>query len=167
MTDPVPLTYRELAERLGLSPDSARIKAKRRKWQTVPGNHPSDPVRVLVPVEFLNGERSPERSPRVRTGLAPTDSTNEIKALSDALNAVREVMARQRTDHHAEMERLDREVDRARAEVDRIRADVDRLNAELERERQHGRDLTAKLEDAHREALDYARLPWWRRLIGR
>jgi hypothetical protein len=61
MSDTVPLKYRELGERLGLSPDSARIKAKRRKWQIVPGNHPSEPVRVLVPVEFLSGERTPER----------------------------------------------------------------------------------------------------------
>jgi len=71
MSDTIPLTYRELAERLGLSPDSARIKAKRRKWQTIPGNHPSDPARVLVPVEFLNGERTPERAPRERTPSAP------------------------------------------------------------------------------------------------
>jgi hypothetical protein len=71
MTDSVPLTYKELAERLGISPDSARIKAKRRKWAVIPGNHPSEPVRVLVPVAVLEGERSPERSGGERSGALP------------------------------------------------------------------------------------------------
>src|SRR4051812_42637912 len=32
------LTYAELAERLGIAADGARMRAKRRSWRTVPGN---------------------------------------------------------------------------------------------------------------------------------
>jgi hypothetical protein len=69
------LTYRELAERLGISADAARMKAKRKakagRWAIIPGNHPSDTVRVELPAvdldERVGGERKPvrgERSPR-------------------------------------------------------------------------------------------------------
>jgi hypothetical protein len=70
------LTYRELAEHLGISPDAARMKAKRKtkagRWAIIPGNHPSDTVRVELPADDLHervgGERKQavqgERSPR-------------------------------------------------------------------------------------------------------
>ena len=53
MGDTLQLTYRELADRLGASPDAARMKAKRAvnkgRWRIIPGNHPNDPVRVELP----------------------------------------------------------------------------------------------------------------------
>jgi hypothetical protein len=173
MSDAIPLTYRELAERLGLSPDSARIKAKRRKWQAIPGNHPSEPVRVLVPVEFLNGERTPERKAGERTPSVPPESMGEINAFRAHVETLKQQLEQQRTDHQAERERLNREVDRAQAELDRLRD-------ELEREREHGRDLAGRLDTAHRDrGGEAARLrqeidairtelarPWWRRLWG-
>src|SRR5687768_7529371 len=137
MSDAIPLTYRELGERLGLSPDSARIKAKRRKWQTIPGNHPSDPVRVLVPVEFLSGERTPERTAGERTPSAPPDKGNKVNAIRDALEQQREDATRERTEHAAERERL--------------RQEISDMKAEMAAERQYSRELSGKLIDAHRE----------------
>lgn len=62
------VSYRELAERLAISPDAARMKAKRAaksgRWRIIPGNHPSDRVLVELPEADLNisprvgGERS-------------------------------------------------------------------------------------------------------------
>src|SRR3954454_2253488 len=63
MSDTISLTYKELAERLGMSPDSARIKARRLKWPVIPGNHPGDPVHVRVPLSALNRRANPVRSP--------------------------------------------------------------------------------------------------------
>jgi len=72
------LSYRDLAERLGISADAARMKAKRKAkaglWRIIPGNHPSDKVMVELPAadlaERVGGEQrervGPERSPRTR-----------------------------------------------------------------------------------------------------
>lgn len=57
------LSYRDLAERLDISPDAARMKAKRKAkaglWRIIPGNHPSERVLIELPTSDLN--RSPER----------------------------------------------------------------------------------------------------------
>jgi hypothetical protein len=37
--DHEPLSYRELAERLAISPDAGRMGAKRNAWLIVSGNH--------------------------------------------------------------------------------------------------------------------------------
>ena len=59
----VHLTYKQLADRLGISTDAARMKAKREakkgRWQIIAGNHPSDKVTVLIPDSDLNAK--PER----------------------------------------------------------------------------------------------------------
>jgi hypothetical protein len=169
MPDTIPLTYKELAEKLGLSPDSARIKAKRRKWLTVPGNHPSDPVRVLVPVEFLDPERSTERKGRVRTPSAPPANDGEINALREHLKATRDDLDRERTERVAERERLT-------GEIGRLNVELDRGRAELAEERRHGRDMAGHLDEAARlrqeiaairTELEADRRPWWRRMLGR
>ena len=57
------LTYKQLAERIGVSVDAARMKAKREnkkgRWQIIAGNHPSDKVTVIIPEIDLNAQ--PER----------------------------------------------------------------------------------------------------------
>lgn len=77
--DLVKLSYRDLADRLGISTDAARMKAKRKakagRWCIIPGNHPSDRVLVEIPaadlVERVGGEQpervTPKRSPRTIT----------------------------------------------------------------------------------------------------
>lgn len=62
----VTLTYEELAERLGIAVDSARIKARRRKWPVSPGN--DGRARVTVPLEALESAHG-ERSGDVRGAL--------------------------------------------------------------------------------------------------
>ena len=63
MSELVRLSYRQLGERLGISPDAARVKARRwsqlGRWRLIPGNHPNDPVYVEVPQSDLR--RRPER----------------------------------------------------------------------------------------------------------
>jgi len=44
------LTYREAAERLGISRTAAATRAKRLGWPRRPGNRPSDPIRVQLPL---------------------------------------------------------------------------------------------------------------------
>ena len=51
------LTYRQLADRLGLSLDAARARVRRGKWLKITDNHGT--VRVSVPLSALN--KSPEQ----------------------------------------------------------------------------------------------------------
>jgi DNA-binding Lrp family transcriptional regulator len=96
------LSYRELADRLGVSPDAARMKAKRKVkaglWRIIPGNHPSDRVLVEVPANDLSvrasrlGTVHPARTPE----QIPEQATNNniAERLLDELAA-----ARARNDH--------------------------------------------------------------------
>ncbi|MBB4067426.1 hypothetical protein [Gellertiella hungarica] len=67
------LTYRELADRLGIKLDSARKMTLRRKWQKTMGNDGT--VRVAVPSEVL--ER-PQSLPTDVPGDVPSDISTDI-----------------------------------------------------------------------------------------
>lgn len=65
--DTISLTYRELADRLGVKPESARKTVQRKRWQRVTGNDGT--VRIAVPVDALPQSRddapdSPQDSPQ-------------------------------------------------------------------------------------------------------
>jgi hypothetical protein len=106
-------SYRELAERLGISPDAARMKAKRKikagMWRLIPGNHPSDRVTVEIPANDLGvqasrgstvrpahrAEQNPERPPnsiadRLLDELVAARARNED--LTDRLIEAKDVL---------------------------------------------------------------------------
>ncbi len=95
------LSYRELADRLGVSPDAARMKAKRKVkaglWRIIPGNHPSDRVLVELPANDLGVQPSrvgtvhPAQKPAQTHEHTPNSMTER---LLDELAA-----ARARNDH--------------------------------------------------------------------
>ena len=184
MSEQIWLTYRELGERLGISPDGARMKAKRNKWTATTDNEGS--IRVCVPAKLLANIRTnvPPRTAPERSG----EQASEIKALQAHI----ETLKQQVSDHATEREWLLNQLERQRANHDaaldasrdgtvRARVDADCIRGELDRERDHARDLAGRLDTAHREYGDEAaRLrqeittlrtelarPWWRRLIRR
>jgi hypothetical protein len=85
MAEAVSLTYRELAHRLGITINSARIKARRRKWLVLPGNHPLDPARVEVPSEFLSRVAPCDVGDSGATGPSPGDGDAEM---ADAISVI-------------------------------------------------------------------------------
>jgi chromosome segregation ATPase len=148
MTDTVRLTYRELAERLGIEPDSARIKARRLaksgRWKLIPGNHPGAASTVEVPAADLVREGAPGRTPPGAPlqigGRAPGRTGGEVQALEDhirSLTARLEMADRQtdqlRADHAAELERIRDELERTHQDADR----QDRLHREQRAEVEH------------------------------
>jgi chromosome segregation ATPase len=149
MTDTIRLTYRELAERLGIEPDSARIKARRLaksgRWKLIPGNHPGAASTVEVPAADLVREGDPGRTPpgapvQQIGGSAPGRPDADVPALEDhikSLTARLEVADRQtdqlRADHAAELERIRGELERTRQDADR----QDRLHREQRTEVEH------------------------------
>ncbi len=155
------LTYRDLAERLGISTDAARMKARRAvksgRWRIIPGNHPNDPVRVELPVTDLT-------EPKVTGGERLARSTGERKGRStartdsDAL-AVTLQAAQARI---AELtDQLTAEKDRHRetaVELAKATVRIDTLDAELAR-------LDATVVDLEHD-LERARRSWWQKLTG-
>ena len=150
-------TYKELAERIGVSVDAARMKAKREakkgRWQIIPGNHPSDKVTVLIPDSDLNtqGERvgpdAPEHLGRTK-GRTPkpehdetlftlyTDAQQRIQTLTDQLL-------------EAQNDRIELAASTMREMA--LAAEIDALQAQLNR----------ALAD-----VAYQRRTWWQKITG-
>ena len=75
------LTYRELADALGVKIDSARKTVQRRRWKKVTGNDGT--VRVIVPVDYVD-----------RSMDSPTDSpTLNIRELEVRIEGLKDLLA--------------------------------------------------------------------------
>ena len=149
--DDLVLTYSELGERLGLAPEGARAKAKRKakagEWAIIVGN--DGRARVRLPAGALP-EHPPDRTP---------DRTREHQdnARPDAQEAVDRLSA--------ELARALGEAREARTRLEELGAEVVEVRvalARVEAERDGARDLVARLE----RQLEDARRPWWRRWVG-
>lgn len=78
------LTYHELAERLGVKPDSARKAARRHRWKRSLGN--DGLARVLVPLDDLPPSRpSPDPVPPGARVDSPPDDLADASLLSREL----------------------------------------------------------------------------------
>jgi transcriptional regulator with XRE-family HTH domain len=147
----VRLSYQELADRLGVPYDTARLRAKR-LWRVEKGND-RRPV-VIVPLAELRTEPSanasaPEaNSSRARTEPEPNDSA-VVRSLRSALSEAEEALAEARERAIAaetKLEVLEEERDRERKLLEATIADLRRR---------------LDTEEAHR------RRPWWQKLLGR
>lgn len=144
------LTYREIAAHFGISADAARMKAKRKakagRWAIIPGNHPSDTVRVEIPADDLaervGGEQPErngrERSPRTREGEQPnaiaeqmlaslTEAQARIRHLTDQLIEAKEAQGRDA----AELAAAETRELGTKAELERALADLAALERQL------------------------------------
>ena len=130
------LSYAELAERLGIGPDSARMRAKRKGWMTVPGN--DGRTRVHVPPNELP-EHPPERPERDADAGEQGAQLAELRA--------------ELTEERARAEGALLEAAELRAETRLIREMLERDRADLARERDRGDRLEAALAEARRPLL--------------
>ena len=85
--------YRELAERLHISPAAARKKAKRQAaaglWRIIPGNHPADRVLIEVPAADLDVP-TPPVDQQVRLPV-PAMRTTTLQPMNDARDRAEEL----------------------------------------------------------------------------
>ena len=161
----IQLGYRELADRLGISPDAARMKAKRAvktgRWRIIHGNHPSDRVLVEMPISELNGpERvggeQPERT-RTRTQGRTADRTNTDAITEQMIAALQSAQAR-----------VNQLTDALTAEKDQHRQTA----IELAQTETRGMGTVAEVERLHatiaelKEALRQTQRSWWQRLTA-
>lgn len=152
------LTYKELAGRLGISVDAARMKAKREakkgRWQIIPGNHPSDKVTVIIPDSDLNtqGERvgtdAPERYGYTKDRTPKPEHDETLFTLyTEAQQRIQEL-----TDQLLEAQNDRIELAASTMREMALAAEIEALQAQLDR----------ALED-----IAYHRRTWWQRLMGR
>ena len=162
-TEVLLLTYAELGERLGVSPDGARMRARRKaeagEWRMVAPNSRGGAVRVRLPASDLP-ERTPERSagrrgdvPDALSGLAERVDGLEADLVGLEATIARELQARAELAEGLAAERTRAAVAEARLEAEREAAE-DRVAAR-----------NAVIEELRAE-LARLRLPFWRRWTG-
>lgn len=143
MGQTINLTYRELADRLGISFDAAKSRARRAKWPKIRGN--DDAIRLLIPFDDLQTAATrrpradmtdtPEQPTRVDTQSdTPTDTA--LSALAHALEA-----ANQRADEavqraakaEAEIALANASADHERTRAETAETERDALKRRLDR----------------------------------
>lgn len=96
----VSLTYAELAQRLGISVDGARMKVKRHRWPKAKGNDGT--IRVTVEEAELTPS---ERSPNVR-GAFPDQAAEQVRTLEAHIATLTEQLAKAESRADAEREKV-------------------------------------------------------------
>ena len=151
------LTYKQLAERIDVSVDAARMKAKREakkgRWKIIAGNHPSDKVTVIIPDSDLNtqGEHvstdAPERYGYTK-GRTPKPGQDEklFTLYADAQQRIQTL-----TDQLLEAQNDRIELAASTMREMALAAEIDTLQAQLNR----------ALAD-----VAYHRRTWWQKLTG-
>lgn len=107
------LTYRELAARLGVKPESARKTAQRKRWKRVTGN--DGLARVLVPMEAL---ARPQDAPGdIPSDVAP--DSHPLRELEGQIEILKELVAAER--RRADAAEADRDAWRQQAQKSVLR----------------------------------------------
>lgn len=155
MTETVLLTYRELAARLGITVNSARIKARRRKWRIVPGNHPLDPARVEVPPEWLSpvavrGAREGDGIP-----MSPGDAPPVLSPATSSANDVMVPLATAIALIAGERQYRDAETARLQAVHREVVASLERANAAAAAQHREAMAMMVERVDAAEVRAEY------------
>lgn len=174
--DTVWLTYAELAERIGITGESARNLVRRKRWLRRPGN---DGVqRIGVPADYL-AERAADPpthgdddAPTMPTAIEDTEAPT-VAAMEAHIATLREMVAKAEGTASHERARADAAEARATGahdRADRIATELhdlaQRFASTVEDGRTRERDLESKLDAARRETEAHRARPWWRRLAG-
>lgn len=168
------MTYDELAERLGITRNAARVLVQRRKWARYTSQEDGK-ARVRVPEDELDrlgarrsGHEAEHEHPHdVRPG------SGEVEALKDHVRTLREMLDERSATHAAEVERLQDQLHEAQAEADHAKADQVRMAGDVARMFDELRALADKHAEVQADRaqltakLEQARRPWWRGLFRR
>lgn len=138
------LTYVQLSERVGMTPEGARMLARRRRWQIIKGN---DGKAVVVVDDAELVARPAGRSggrPDGRSGGQPSDPTGLERELRGRIAELQET------------------ADQRAVELLAMTARSAKAEGEAKALRDALADLAGRLDRAEAEL----RRPWWRRLFG-
>jgi hypothetical protein len=147
------LTYSELGERLGSSPEAARSLARRLRLVRKPGN--DGKVRITVDLAEIQYRPAPSRS--------PDGPRADIDALTAQIEQLQSDLAKLETEKHC----LEANAAEHRADFERERERCDRLVAEtlaLNKVAMTARETAARLEGEASGRRNRRR--WWGRLVS-
>lgn len=134
------LTYAELGERLGKTPEGARMLARRRRWQIVKGN--DDKARVILDEAHLVVQ------PTGRPGGQPPEQPGAVNGHDQ--------------EHREQLQALREALEQRTVEL----LTMTKRAGEAEGEARALRDALADLAARLNRAEERLALPWWRRLLG-
>jgi hypothetical protein len=138
--EPEWLSYREVADRLGVTPEAARSRAKRLRWRRQTGNDGRALVLVALEPRPPGDHAVAARSPSGRKAVDPalvSALESYIKTLQGDIEALKEQLSAVGADLVAERARTEKAIEAFAALAERL----DALAAERAR-------------------------PWWRRFAG-
>jgi hypothetical protein len=135
----VRLTYAQLGERIGMTPEAARMLARRRHWQITKGND----GKAVVVVDDGELVVRPAGRPPERPAGQPADTTGLERELRSRIAELQET------------------ADQRAAELLAMTARAASAEGEAKALRDALADLAARLDRAEAEL----RLPWWRRWL--
>jgi hypothetical protein len=124
------LTYAQIAARLAISTDAARLLVRRRGWRRITPNRLGAPAIIIIPDEALAAEDWRDRpTPGGVTGhdpVSPGVTTDHDRSTPGGTAAIEIVLAALREAHASEIERLTGALGQAegRVNVERARADL-------------------------------------------
>lgn len=129
MSELIRLSYAELAERLGVSKEAAKSRARRAGWQRVLDN--TGVARFNVPIDIFD---TPDRhsvdtskAETPDTPPAPQADTDATLAAIASLNDALERAEAARTEAEGRSRELSEQVGRLKAELDAARAEIEEL----------------------------------------
>lgn len=160
------LSYRDLGQRLGTSPEAARALSKRLRLLRQLGND----GKTLVTVDFaeINHKPKPVRSPAGRPPDAER-SGEYAEALKAKITELEDQIAQLEiavSGHRADFERERDRYDRQRQQTDQLHERCDQFMGVLLRQTSDlmkARESVARFEG---ELTALMSRPWWRRLVG-
>lgn len=170
------LTYDEIAERFGITRESARQLVLRKHWTRRKGN--DGRARIEIPVDAL----PPTTSPSVVSNGA-SESTSDLSEMTRALNrhierveqtlaaAVEkaEDLAVERDAARAVAREIERERDAAQEKERALAAQIESLRALMASEvriAEMERDAARQAKADRDQWRALAARPWWKRLVG-
>ncbi|MFY0736548.1 hypothetical protein [Aurantimonas sp. NFXS3] len=166
--DTILLSYDELAERLGITRESARQLTLRKRWARRKGN--DGRARVEVPLDALPVVTSDSPSQDTPDDTDVTRAlTRHIERLEQALDTAEERANRfelERDMARDETRAAERDRDAAREAEIVIQSQIEALQKVLKIETDAALDRVAELKAERDQWREQATRSWWRRLAG-
>lgn len=163
-------TYKDLAERLGVSAEAVRQKTIRYRWPRRMNNRGKAEVRVDLVEVRDQMEVSPPRKPkdespsdaRPTPAEPPSDATQALAALEAHIASLKEILVEAKALTERERERADEE----RAKADKLQVRLDELMSERVSDARRVADVEAAIGEMRAAMAERVTRPWWRRLAG-
>jgi DNA primase len=163
-------SYKDLAERLGISSEAVRQKAIRYRWPKRMNNRGKAEVLVDLVEVRDQMEVSPPRKPkdespsdpRPTPAEPPSDTAQALAALEGHIASLKEMVAKAEALTDRERARADEE----RARADRLQVRLDELMAERVSDTRRVAKVEAAIGELRAAMVERAARRWWKRLAG-